>query len=193
KNLDEVAYQFLEGWRQIGLEAAGHDVARHHAHTRARLEDVENLLALAEAVEEDALRAQIERAGAEPDEVAGDALQLGQHDARKPRLLGHVDAQQLLDGERIAKIVAEWREIIHAVGDDQGLEVALILGGLLDAGMQIANVWLRLDDRLAIQREHQPQHAMRRRVLWSHIDGHGVAARTLVELLALVHLKRCLV
>ena len=73
-SLRKVAHAVLEVRRQVGLEAAGHDVAGHHAHAGAHLEDVEDHLALAEAVEEDALRPEVQRAGPEPDEVAGDAL-----------------------------------------------------------------------------------------------------------------------
>ena len=51
------------------------DVAGHHALAGEHFEDLENVLALAEAVEEHGHRAEVERVRAQPHQVAVDALQ----------------------------------------------------------------------------------------------------------------------
>ena len=50
-----------------------------------------------------------------------------------------------------------------------------IFGGLLDAGVQIADLGLGLDDVLALDLEHDLQHAVRRRMLRPHREHHRVA------------------
>ena len=69
---------------QVGHQAAGADVAGHQPRAAHHLEEIEQYLALAEAVEEGAHRAEVERLRAEPDEVVVDARQLGQQDADRP-------------------------------------------------------------------------------------------------------------
>ena len=45
---------------------------------------------------------------------------------------------------------------------------------LLPIELRIADVRNAADDRLAIELEHQPQHAVRRGVLWTEVDEHVI-------------------
>ena len=72
----ELARLGVEAARDVLGEAADLEVARVHAVARDELEEVEDLLALAERVPEHRDRAELERRGAEPDEMRVDAVQL---------------------------------------------------------------------------------------------------------------------
>ena len=78
KYAGEVAHFAIKGGCQVGLQTAGADIAGHHTRARNLFKDIQDHLALAEAVEEDAHSSQIERVRTEPDEMAGDALQFRQ-------------------------------------------------------------------------------------------------------------------
>ncbi len=53
------------------------------------------------------------------------------------------------------------------------LLVSLDLEFLFDAGVQIADIRLALDDGFAIEFQQQPQHAVRRRMLRPHVEDHA--------------------
>ncbi len=72
-----------EGGRDVAPDAAGADVGGGEAGAGDELENVEQLLALAEGVHEHGVAhaGGVHDVGAEPEEVGGDALELG-HDRR---------------------------------------------------------------------------------------------------------------
>ncbi len=67
-------------------------------------------------------------------------------------------------------------EIVDAVGERDDLLVELGLAGLLDAGVQVADVGGEGDDGLAVDLEHEAQHAVGGGVLRAHVEDHGVLA-----------------
>ena len=68
-DLEELAQLVGEAGGDVLDHAADLEVARVHALAGGHLEQVEDLLALAQAVQEDRDRAEVQRAGAEPDQV----------------------------------------------------------------------------------------------------------------------------
>jgi hypothetical protein len=88
--------------------------------------------------------------GAEPDEVAGKAAQLGENDAQVLAPARDLALEQLLDGEGVHEVVALRVQVVHAVGHDHALLVGLVLALLLHAGVEIADHALALDDGLAL-------------------------------------------
>ena len=158
--------------RQVVLQAAGADETGHHPRAGDLLEEIEQHLPLAEAVEEGAERAEVDRLRAEPDEMAGEATQLAEQDADHPRPLGNLHLHQPLDGERVGEIHVQRREVVDAIGQRDGLPVGLALHRLLDAGVQVADLRLARKDRLAVQFEDEPQDAVRARMLRPHVDLH---------------------
>ena len=78
---EEVAHQPSQPSRQVLGHAADAEPARVHAAAADRLDDAEDALAVVEHVEDRRHRAEVLGEGAVPDQVAGDAEQLGQHDA----------------------------------------------------------------------------------------------------------------
>src|SRR5579883_3304873 len=75
------SYQLLKLGGQIGLQATRTDIAGHHTHARDVLENVQNRLALTEAVQKHTLSTKIKRMCPQPEQVAGQALQFSQDDA----------------------------------------------------------------------------------------------------------------
>ena len=137
---------------------------------------MQNLFALAEAVQEHRHRADIQRVRAQPHQVAVEARQLGQHHAHPLRLRRNLHLQQLFHRQAVAQIVGKRRQVIHAVGQRDRLLLVLDFEFLLDAGVQEADVGLAGDDGLAIQFHQQAQHAVGGRVLRSHVEDHAAAA-----------------
>ena len=87
----------------------------------------------------------------------------------------HLETEQLLDRQHEAQAVRLRGQVIHALDERNDLLPLLLLGGLLDARMQIADRRHARSDRLAIELEHEPQHAVRAGVLRPHVDGHRFA------------------
>ena len=153
-------------------DAAGAHERVVHAQAGHHLEQPQDLLAVAEAVGHRGERAHLEAAGRERDEVRGDALELERDDADQLGARRDVvdDAEQLLDGEDVARLVGDAREVVHARHERDGLGPGAVLEVLLDAGVQVADAAAGLGDRLALQLEDEAQHAVRRRVLRTHVD-----------------------
>ncbi len=116
-----------------------------------------------------------------------DAGDLIEHHADVLSALGHFDAQQLLDGHHIGVLVTHHRDVIETVHVRDRLDEGARLGQLLSGPMQQADVRIGAHDDLAVQLQHQPQHAVRCRVLGTKVHGvvaqlsHGSLPRSLVH------------
>src|SRR6476661_5373812 len=89
--------------------------------------------------------------------------------------LRDLDAEQPLRAEGEGDVVSRTVEVILAVRPGYDLVVLPILADLLEAAVQVADVRDAPHHRLAIQLEHQPEHAVRGRVLRADIDEHVLA------------------
>src|SRR4029079_1804454 len=81
------------------------------------------------------------------------------------------DADELLHRERISVLLVHRRHVIEAVEIRQRLEIGLVLDQLLGAAMQQPDMRIDAFDDLAVELEHEAQHAVRGRVLRPEIDG----------------------
>ena len=174
--VDEGAAALEQAFGDVARQAAHPEVGGRHARAAHHVVDRQHLLALAEAVEEDRHRADVERVRAEPHAVGADARQLGEQHADRLGALRRLDPQQLLGRQAQPQVVRHRRQVVHAVGLRDGLGVGLVLGLLLHAGVEVADDRLGTYHRLAIQLEHHPEHAVGRRVLRPHVEGHGLSA-----------------
>ena len=86
-----------------------------HAVAGDELEQVEDLLALAERVPEHRDRTELERRRAEPDEMRVDAVQLAEERAHPRRLRGHLELEQLLDRADEDVLVVLERDVVDAL------------------------------------------------------------------------------
>jgi hypothetical protein len=141
-----------------------------HALARRHLEEVEDRLALAEAVPEHRDRAEVERARTEPDEVAHDPVELHVDDSQVLRARRRLDLEQRLDGADERHRVEVVGQVVHPLDDGDDLPVALVLRRLLDAGVEVADDRLEVAHDLALERDQQPQHAVRGRVVRAEVD-----------------------
>ena len=137
---------------------------------------IEDQLALAEAVERHRERADVEGVRAEPDQVGGDARQLRHDHAPVLGPLRRLDAAQLLDRQHAAEVVHRRGDVVGAVGPGDDLGVAVVLAQLLGAPVQVADDRVAVDDQLAVELEHDPQHAVGAGVLRPHVEGHQALA-----------------
>jgi hypothetical protein len=94
------------------------------------------------------------------------ALVLGAH--------RHLDAEQALRRQREAEVVEQWRQVVHPVGEGDALLPGVRLERLLEARVQEADVRPALAHHLAVELQHQAQHAVRAGVLRAHVQLHGV-------------------
>ena len=156
-------------------DAADLEVARVHALAGRHLEQVEELLALAEAVPPDRDRAEVQRARPEPHEVAHDPVELHVDDAQVLRAPGDLDLEQRLDGAAERVRVEVVGEVVHPLDDGDGLPVALLLGRLLDPGVDVADDRLDVAQDLAVERDEQAQHAVRGRVVRADVQRQQLA------------------
>ena len=90
---------------------------------------------------------------------------------------GNFEAEQLFDRQAINQVVAKRIQVIHAVGERDGLRIGLVFAGFLDAGVQVAEVRNRFDDGFAVQFQRHAQHAVRGRVLRPHVEDHRFRLR----------------
>jgi hypothetical protein len=88
-----------------------------------------------------------------------------------------VDAEHAFDRQTERQAVRLRAEVIHALDERNHLLPLLLLRGLLDAGVQVADGRRHRHDRLAIELQHQPQHAVRAGVLRPHVDGHRLCSQ----------------
>jgi hypothetical protein len=111
---------------------------------------------------------------AEPHQVVQDARDLIEHGADVLRAQRRRDAEQTLDGHHIRVLVAHHRDIVEPVHVADRLVERLRLGELLGGAVQQADVRVGLLDDLAVELEHETQHAVGRRVLRTEVHGVGL-------------------
>ena len=80
------------------------------------------------------------------------------------------NAQKPLDGERVGMLLIHRRDIVEPIEIRHVLQVGARLHQLLGAAMQKADMRIDPLDDLAVEFEHEPQHAMRRRMLRPEVD-----------------------
>ena len=76
-----------------------------------------------------------------------------------------------LDRQAKGMLLVHRRDIVEAVEIRHRLQVGLVLDQLFGAAMQQPDMRIDAIDNLAVQLEHEPQHAVRSRMLRAEIDG----------------------
>ena len=186
EGLEEVADRLVEIKRRLHGQAADADVAGHHPLAADGLKDALQLFAFTEAVEEDGHRPDVERVGAEPDQVRVDASELLEQDAEPLGALRDLQLQELFDRQRIDQVIGHRRKVVDAVGERRHLGVKLRLAGLLDTGVEIADVGCERDNGLAIDLEHQTENAVGRGMLRAHVEDHRLVDDGIVAVVVLL-------
>ena len=94
---------------------------------------------------------------------------------------GGVDPHQLLDRQREGMLLAHRRDVIEPVEIGDRLQVGLVLDQLFGAAVQQADMRVGALDDLAVHLQHQPHHAVRRRMLRPEIHREIADRRRAVE------------
>jgi hypothetical protein len=145
-----------------------------HAQAGDELQQVQDLLALAEAGRHPGERAELHAAGGQADQVRADPVELHEQHAGLLRAARGLHAEQLLHREAVADLVEDRGQVVHARHVRDALGPGAVLAVLLDAGVQVPDHRAGLLDGLALELQHQAQHAVRGRVLWTHVDDDAV-------------------
>ena len=157
--------------RKVLMHAARPEIGGMHAAARGALVKHHQLLAFLEAPERRRERADIQGLGGDVEEVRQEPADLGIKHADELGPLGHGDADQLLDRERISMFLIHRRDVVEPVEIGKRLEIGLVLDQFLGAAMEQANMRVDALHHFAVKLEHEPEHAMRSRMLRPEIDG----------------------
>ena len=87
------------------------------------------------------------------------------------RALGHLNAEQFLDRKTEGVLLIHRRDIVEPVEIGHRLQVGFVLDQLLGAAVKQPDVRIHALDDFTVELEHKAQHAVRRRMLRSEIDG----------------------
>ncbi len=157
---------------QVGGHAPGPDVVVVHPQPGGLLEEGEDQLAFPEAVDHHREGTDVHAVGGGGDQVAGDPVELGHQHADGVGPGRELDSQQLLHSQRVAELVVQRSQVVHAGDVGAALQVGERLGGLLHAGVEVADDGLDPPDDLAFELEVEPQYPVCRRMLGTHVDDH---------------------
>ena len=141
------------------------------------LEVAQHLFALAPAVEHHRHRADVHAVRRLEQQVRRHAVELDEHHADPRRARRHVDVEQPLDRHAVDELVRQRRRVVHARHVGAALHVRELFAGLLHAGVEVTDHRLDAQHLFGVELHHQPQHAVRRRVLRTHVDDHRVVER----------------
>ena len=141
-----------------------------HARTGGALIEDHQLLALLEAPERRRQRADVHGLRGDVEQMRQDAADLGIEHADQLAADRDLEAEQLFHRQTVCMLLDHRRDIVEAIEIGQRLQVGLRLDQLLGAAVQQADVRIDPLDDLAVELQHKPQHAVRRRMLRSEVD-----------------------
>ena len=162
----------LEADGDVLEDASDLEVAGVHPLPGRQLEQVEDPVAVPEAVEEHRHRAEVERPGAEPDEVRVDPVQLQVDHSQVLGARRDLQLEQALDAADERLHVEEVGEVVHPLHERDHLPVGLVLAVLLDPGVDVAHHRLQVADHLPLEADQQPQHPVGGGMVRPHVDRH---------------------
>ena len=154
------------------LRAADAKHVRREPRSAVVLENLQDFLPLAEAIEEHRDCSEINGVSAEPKQMTRNAIQLCHDHTNVLRARRRRDAEQLLYGFTIAKTIGNRRDVIHTVESGNELAVRLGFPELFHAPVQVPDDTLGINDPFTIELQFHLKHAMCRRVLGTHADGY---------------------
>ena len=141
------------------------------------LEQVEDRVALAKRVPEHRDRAEVERRRAEPDQVRVDPVELEKEGAQVLGPRRDLELEQPLDRAAERLHVEEVGDVVHPLDERDHLPVALVLAGLLDPGVHVADHRLQVEHLLALEADQQPQDPVGRGVVRAPCSPSAARAR----------------
>ena len=157
--------------RQVLVHAADAEIGRMHARARRALVEHHQLLALLEAPQRRGERADVHRLRGDVEEMRQQPADLAIEHADELRALRDAEAEQLFGRQAEGVLLVHRRDIVEPVEIRDRLQIGLVLDQLLGAAMEQPDMRVDALDHLAVELQHQAQHAVRRRMLRPEIDG----------------------
>ena len=117
-------------------------------------------------------RPDIERKGGNIQKMVQDPRDFGKQYPDILTACRHFDPQQFFGRQGEGVLLTHRRDVIQPVEIRHGLKICLVLDQFLGAAMQQTDMGIRTLDDLPVHFQHQPQHAMRSRMLRAEIHRH---------------------
>jgi hypothetical protein len=128
------------------------------------------LLALLEPPENRRHRANVCRLRRDLEQMRQQAADLAVEHANELRPTRNRNSQEPLDRERVGVLLVHRRDVVEPVEIGHVLQIGACFHQLLGAAMQEADMRIDAFDHLAVEFEHESQHAVRRWVLRPEVD-----------------------
>ena len=162
------------------MDAADAEVVGVHAGAGGALIEHHQLLALLEAPQRRGQRADVHRLRGDVEQMREQPPDLRIQHADQLAAARHLDAEQPLGRKAERMLLVHRRDIVEPVEIGHRLQIGLGLDQLLGAAMQQADMRIDPFHHLAVQLQHETQHAMRRRMLRTEIDREVAECRALL-------------
>ena len=172
--LFDIFFKTVVGFVEQAADAKG---VGGQARAAILLKDFQNFFPLAEAVEDRRHRPDIQRVRAQPEQVAGDALQLGEDGAHPARPRRRFRAQQFFHRFAVAQAVGDRRHVVGAVHVGSELSIGTGLADFLHPAVQVADDAFRTDDFFPVELQLDAQHAVGGGVLRAHVEDDFIGAQ----------------
>ncbi len=157
--------------RQILVDAAGTEIVGVETRPAGALVEDHQLFALFVAPQRGRQGADVHGLHGRVQQVVPDPADFRIEHPDQLGPVGNLNAEQLLDGQAEGVFLVHRRDIVEPVQIGHVLQIGARLHQLLGAAVQQADVRIDAFDDLAVQLQHQPQHAVRGRVLRAEVDG----------------------
>ena len=152
------------------MDPARPEIMRVHARAGSALIEDHEFFALFKAPERRRQRANIHGLRRHIEQVVEHPADLAIQHAHIFAAPRHGDAGQLFSGHAEGVLLIHRRDVVEAVEIADALEIGLVLEQFLGAAVKQADMRIDALDNLAVQLQHQAQHAVRSRVLRTEID-----------------------
>ncbi len=167
--------------RHVVLHAADAHVVRRDARAAQDLHQIPGEFARLDAEQERRHRRQLEAGGAAACQVIAEPRKLAGHRAQPLAALGCLEVEQLLDREAVADVREDRRVVVEAIGVRDRLVPGAAFAFLLEAAVQVADLDVEIDDRLAVEFDQELDGAVRRRVRRPHVEELMLGVQVPVE------------
>ena len=153
------------------MHAADAEIGRMHARARGAFVEHHQLLALLETPQRRGERADVHRLRGDVEKMRENASDLAVEHADQLAAARHLDAEQLFRRQTERVLLIHRRDVVEPVEIRNRLQIGLVLDQLLGAAVKQPDMGVDARDDLAVELQHEAQHAVRCRMLRPEIDG----------------------
>ena len=138
--------------------------------TGSRFENVENLLAVTETIEESCQGTQVHAQTGEEQQVGINTLQLVHDGTNVLHALAHLDAHGIFDTHTECMTIVMSCQIIQTVGQSQCLWIGEAFAHLFDASVNVTAVYVQLLDDFTFEGNTETKDSVSRWMLRTDVD-----------------------